>query len=548
MGQGPMYCPHLDRSVPGISQLFISTIQQRTEPMTDDNLFADEIDKESDGDRRLPKAPGWKVLIADDEDEVHTTTRLVLGDFEFEGRGLEFISAYSGAEALAVMKEHTDIAVVLLDVVMETNSAGLDAVRIIREELNNNLVRIVLRTGQPGQAPERKVITDFDINDYKNKTELTVQRLFTTLYTALRSYRDLTAIDRNRTGLKYIIDASGSLFKQNSIKKLAKGVLTQIIALLGLQNSIFMGHGGFTAAQGSDGELEIIATTGKYSDNGTINAHLAIKPEVNSRIQQVAEEKSSRFYGNDYVGYFPTQKNKQHIIYLENCGERQDEQDIDLLKLFSTNVGIAFDNVYLNQEIIDTQKEVIQRLGEVVESRSKETAYHVVRVAEYIGVIAEGMGLSEEEIDLLKLASPMHDIGKIGIPDAILLKPGHLNDKEFAMMKTHAYIGYRILKGSTRELLKTAAVIAYCHHERWDGTGYPRGLAKDKIPLSGRITCFADIFDALLTDRVYKKAWSVSRVEHFITEQDGKTFDPDVVKAFIKNRDRIMAIRDKYKD
>ncbi|MBI9090460.1 MAG: DUF3369 domain-containing protein [Desulfobacterium sp.] len=516
--------------------------------MTDDNLFADEIDEEKNGDRRLPKAPGWKVLIADDEEEVHSTTRLVLGDFEFEGRGLEFISAYSGAEALAAMKTHTDIAVVLLDVVMETNSAGLDAVRLIREELQNNLVRIVLRTGQPGQAPERKVITDFDINDYKNKTELTVQRLFTTLYTALRSYRDLTAIDRNRTGLKYIIDASGSLFKQNSIKKLAKGVLTQIIALLGLQNSIFMGRGGFTAAQGCDGELEIIATTGKYSDNGTCNTHLSTKPEVKSRIQQVAEEKSSRFYGNDYVGYFPTQKNKQHIIYLENCGERQDEQDIDLLKIFTTNVGIAFDNVYLNQEIIDTQKEVIQRLGEVVESRSKETAFHVVRVAEYIGVLAEGLGLSEEEIDILKLASPMHDIGKIGISDAILLKPGHLNDDEFATMKTHAYIGYRILRGSARELLKTAAIIAYTHHERWDGTGYPRGLAKDKIPLSGRITCFADIFDALLSDRVYKKAWSVKRVERFIAEQEGRTFDPDVVKAFTKNRDKIMAIRERYRD
>ncbi|MCP4114299.1 MAG: DUF3369 domain-containing protein [Desulfobacteraceae bacterium] len=516
--------------------------------MIDDSLFADETKEERNGDLLKPKAPGWKVLIADDEDEVHTTTRLVLGDFEFEGRGLEFISAYSGAEALAVMREHRDIAVILLDVVMETNSAGLDAVKVIREELQNNLVRIILRTGQPGQAPERKVITDFDINDYKNKTEFTVQRLFTSMYTALRSYRDLTAIDKNRTGLKYIIEASGSLFKQNSIKKLAKGVLTQIMALMGLQDSIFMERGGFTAAQGSDGKLEIIATTGKYSDNGASNAHRPIKPEVKSRIREVAAEENSRFYNNDYVGYFPTRKNKQHIIYLENCGEKQEEQDLDLLKIFTTNVGIAFDNVYLNQEIIDTQKEVILRLGEVVESRSKETAFHVVRVAEYMGVLARGMKLSEEEIDLIKMASPMHDIGKIGIPDAILLKPGHLNDDEFAMMKTHAHIGYRILKGSSRELLKTAAVIAHTHHERWDGTGYPRRLAKEDIPLSGRIACFADVFDALLTDRVYKKAWSVSKVELFISEQTGKIFDPDVVAAYTRNRDKLMAIREKYRD
>ena len=143
----------------------------------------------------LPKVAGWKVLIVDDEPEVHQVTRLVLGGFRFESSPLEFISAFSAAEARAQMLEHPDVAVILLDVVMETEHAGLDVVRAVRDELGNRQVRIVLRTGQPGQAPEHDIISAYDINDYKEKTELTAQRLSTTIFSALRAYRDLMTIE-----------------------------------------------------------------------------------------------------------------------------------------------------------------------------------------------------------------------------------------------------------------------------------------------------------------------------------------------------------------
>lgn len=164
---------------------------------SDDLLFADE--ESSAETQREPRR--WRLLIVDDEEEVHTVTRLVLGDFNFEGRGLEFLSAYSGEESLALLRENPDVAVVLLDVVMEDNHAGLDAARRIREELGNSFVRIILRTGQPGQAPEGRVITSLDINDYKQKTELTAQKLATSVTTALRSYRDLRVIEENRLRL-----------------------------------------------------------------------------------------------------------------------------------------------------------------------------------------------------------------------------------------------------------------------------------------------------------------------------------------------------------
>jgi len=496
-------------------------------------------------------APRWKLLIVDDEQEVHATTRLVLNDFTFEGAGLEILSAYTGAQALDLMREHEDIAVVLLDVVMETPGAGLDCARAIRQGLGNHLVRIVLRTGQPGQAPERKVIVEYDINDYKNKSELTSQGLFTTVYTAIRSFRDMQSIDKQRLGLRYIIDASGEFFKQRSLKKLARGVLTQIEALFRLRSSLYISGTGFAAALDSASEAaawEIITATGKYSSCQVADHCAELDQEIAGRVRRVVENGRSMFFGNDFVGYFPTQKNRHHVIYMEQCGREGWEEVQDLLQVFTNNVGIAFDNIYLNQEILDTQTEVVLRLGEVVESRSKETAYHVIRVAEYSYLLARAMGLDEQEALVIKLASPMHDVGKIGIPDSVLLKPGPLTPEEYAVIKTHTDIGRKILGGSERILLKEAAVIAYTHHERWDGAGYPCGLAGEDIPRSGRITALADVFDALSCDRVYKKAWPRDRVLGFIAEERGRMFDPGLVDALLERQGEILLIQDRYRD
>ena len=174
----------------------------------------------------------WKVAVVDDDPAVHEGTRFALYDYALNGQGLEILSAFSAAEGRELLQKHPDIAVVLLDVVMETEEAGLDLVGFIRNELKNETVRIVLRTGQPGQAPERKVIVDYDINDYKAKTELTADRLFTTLTAALRSYSQLQRIVETRRGLEIIIDAASTMFDLGSMQRLAEGVLTQIASLL----------------------------------------------------------------------------------------------------------------------------------------------------------------------------------------------------------------------------------------------------------------------------------------------------------------------------
>jgi PAS domain S-box-containing protein len=204
--------------------------------------------------------------------------------------------------------------------------------------------------------------------------------------------------------------------------------------------------------------------------------------------------------------------------------------------------------VMLHKELEDTQKEIIQKIGEVGETRSKETGYHVKRVAEYSRLLALLAGLGKKNAQLLYYASPMHDIGKIGIPDSILKKAGKLDEDEFKVMRTHAEIGYHILKGSKREILKAAAIVAYRHHERWDGTGYPNALLGEQIHIFGRITTIADVFDALGSKRVYKEAWELEKILEYFKEQRGKHFDPKLIDIFFNNLDKFLKIRDRFKD
>ena len=204
--------------------------------------------------------------------------------------------------------------------------------------------------------------------------------------------------------------------------------------------------------------------------------------------------------------------------------------------------------ITLHVELEATQQEVIYHMGEIAESRSKETGNHVRRVAEYSRLLAQKYGLDKKESDLIGSASPMHDIGKVGIPDAILHKPGALNEEEWTIMRTHAMIGYTILQNSTRPLLQAAAIIAKEHHEKYDGTGYPANLKGKDIHLYARIVAVADVFDALSHDRCYKKAWEDDAIFEFFEREHGKHFDPQLVDLFLSAKEDFLAIRDRLKD
>lgn len=480
----------------------------------------------------------WKILICDDEVAVHTITKTVLNDFVFKNKKLEFISAYSAKEALKILKKQDDIAVILLDVVMETDHAGLDLVKVIREELENKLIRIVLRTGQPGYAPEKEVIQKYDINDYKEKTELTDIKLFTTMISAIRSYKDLSAIHKSKKGLEKIIDATKNIYETNSLKLFASGVLSQIISILKLNgHSFLINADGFSLEQ-EENDINILATTGSFN-NKSIDEILT--PEIKELINEAVKKRESIFLEDKYIGYIETENNKQNIIYI-NGFNKLNKLDKNLINIFSSNVSSAFNNLYLNKEIIDTQKELIETLGETVERRSKEASHHVRRVANISYELAIKYGLSQEEAVLIRNASPMHDVGKIGIPDSILLKAGKLDDEEMKVMKTHAQIGRDILAHSKKDVLKAASIIAYEHHEKWDGSGYPNALKGEEIHIYGRITALADVFDALLHKRCYKEPWSLDDTLDLIKEQRAKHFDPKLVDILFENIDVFKEI------
>ena len=497
--------------------------------MDDEILIVDDEKIESSHIKQ-----GWKVLIVDDEPEVHRITKMTLAQFQFDDKPIEFLHAYTGSEAQAIVANEPDIALILLDVVMETDSAGLDVVRYVRTELGNQQIRIVLRTGQPGQAPEDDVVANYDINDYKDKTELTSQKLRTLIRASLRSYRDICTLEHNRKGLEKVIAASKGIFEKQALKQFAEGTLDQLSALLALEEtSLFQLKQNAYEIRNTDMEPILNEEDQTHYRNSSV-------------IQQALANKQNVFRDNELVIYC---KNPRHSLIFHIEGTRPlSQMDTYLLNLFTENIIIALENIRLNELLADNQREIIYRIGEIVETRSKESGLHVKRVALYCELFARLLGFPEEKTELLKRASPLHDIGKIGIPDAILHKPGKLDADEWEIMKTHAQIGYDMLSGSDIELFQVASQIALNHHEKWDGSGYPQGLTGHTIPLEGRITALVDVFDALGSDRCYKRAWPLDKILALIQEEKGRHFDPALVELMLANLDDFLAIRDTYRD
>ena len=503
-------------------------------------------------DRNLPSEASrepWRVLVADDDPEVHAVTRMVLGQFSFDERGIALLHAYSGEEAVSLVRETPELAVILMDVVMEADDAGLRAVRTIRDELLRTDVRIVLRTGQPGHAPEQEVIRNYDINDYREKTELTANKLQTTLYTALRSYRDIQALANHKRGLEHVIEATSEIFRERSVDHFAQKVLTQLQSLL-FDGKVPIGATPPAGVAAISRELEpprIYAGTGRFEDCvGTPIERLPRQTAVQSILSPPVGPKGERS-ATHFVGNFTNRAGSHNVVFVEG-DLAASNTDAELLELFGRNVSIAYENLLLRGEIEDTLRDIIYQLSEVVENRSRETGNHVRRVAEFCRILGDGMGLTPEQVHLLWTAAPLHDIGKVAVSDAILNKPGKLTDEEYASMKEHARIGESMLSGSHQPVFQAAAIIAGQHHERWDGKGYPRQLAGDEIHLFGRIAAVADVFDALCSERCYKPAWPLDKALELFRDERGRQFDPDVIDVLFDKLDEILEIQARFAD
>ena len=302
----------------------------------------------------------WKIAVIDDDHAVHEGTRFALSDYNLNGQGLEILSAYSTAEGRTLMREHPDVAAVLLDVIMETDVAGLELVEYIRNEIRNETVRIILRTGQPGQAPERRVIVQYDINDYKAKTELTADKLFTSLTAALRSYQQLERMVQTRRGLEIIIDAASTLYDFKSMQRLAEGVLTQMASLLNVDCAGIL----VLRDDGSQAEdFSVLAGSGCYSRFSGAATSRALDPELRDMVEAAFRQRANEFADQRTVLYVRTGSGREVVVLLQ--AERQlSETDRSLVEIFSSRLSIAFDNVILYQQLHEANTQLEDRVAQ----------------------------------------------------------------------------------------------------------------------------------------------------------------------------------------
>lgn len=362
-------------------------------PESEEESASDETSKSKNEIELSEDFTSWKILVVDDEEDVHVITQMLFEDVTHAGKPIEIIDAYSGKEARDILSKNNDIALIFLDVVMESSHAGLEVVEFLRNKLNNQLTRVILRTGQPGEAPESKVILEYEIEDYKLKTELTAQKMITSLIGGLRSYSSLRNL------------------------------------------------------------------------------------QIENQLRQIAED--------------------------------------DLQKAFE-KLDLVFE-------------QTVESLTSLLETRDNYTAGH----ARHVGMLAEAIGrkmqLKEESCRALRLAGLLHDIGKNSIPLKILNKTGKLTEEEWKQIKKHPLTGYNVLKKI--DYPWSLAEIVYQHHERIDGKGYPRGIAGTEILLESQILGVADIIEAIMLARPYRKALGLEKALITVRSMRGTSFNEDVVDA-----------------
>jgi response regulator RpfG family c-di-GMP phosphodiesterase len=482
-------------------------------------------------------AAPWKVLVVDDDEDIHTVTRLALGGFTHDGRPLTLIHARSGAQAVASMREHPDTALVLMDVVMETEHAGLDAVLTIRQQLKNHLTRIVIRTGQPGQAPEEMVVRRYDISDYREKTEITARRLHTIVHHGLSQFRELADLHARKHGLERVIGAAAELQAQRNEEDFARRALQQLVALLYGEPAP---SDALMAARLPGRASRVLAGCGRHAAAAGLALDEVVPPEQHAHFEAALRDRATEYGATRFLTTLVTDGGAQLLLHVS--GQRAvDGGDPAHVALFGRAVAAGYENLRLTRALKDSQRSLILLLSTAVEQRSPAAAGHGQRVARLVRLLGELHGLRESVLEWLPLAATLHDVGEIAIPEAILNKPGELSRDEQALVETHTRWGQDLLRNQESDLLQVAGLIAGQHHERWDGAGYPEGLAGEQVHLYSRLTALANGFDELLHPRGGRLP-PLASVLAQLEKERGKAYDPDLLDLMLKNIDRFVAI------
>ena len=497
-----------------------------------------------------------RILVVDDE----VVIRELMTDILTE-EGFRVESADNGRAALELLRKEKDFVLLFTDIMMPQ----MDGIELIQEsrKIAPTVVPIVM-TGFATLDTARAAVTAGAYDYVLKPFNLSEVKMAVTNALDRRRLADENARLREITDLFNISEEIASIREE---PRLLDYILQAALDRVRAQ------RGSLMLVTGGGGHLEVVRSVGLPEEylgrrvpfGESISGWVAqnqlplLVPDIAQQPQ--VDKMSVRREDPSFVSvplerkpaYVDapgiSDKAKHEVIAVLNVSAKDSghpfgEGDLKALSILANQAAAALENVRLIRDIEDAQREIIFTLGEIVETRSRETGYHVKRVAEYCKILALKCGLSQSQAEVLRLASPLHDVGKVGIPDSILCKPGKLTDEEYETIKGHCQIGHEMLSRTKGRVLQAGALIAIQHHERFDGKGYPNGLAGKDIHIFGRIAGIADVFDALGVERVYKEAWSLEKILDYFREQRGKQFDPELVDVFFANLDEIVGVRD----
>jgi response regulator RpfG family c-di-GMP phosphodiesterase len=497
----------------------------------------------------------WKILIVDDDEAVQQAARAALSGLVFKGLRLQLLQAQSIAQAQEILRSEPGVAVAVVEVEVEVQpggeGAGLDLVRYIRETLADEQMRIILRTGRPELTIERPVFEKYEINDYRTKAELTPDRLRGVVIEALRSYDSILSVHAGHLDLADTMESVVALFELTSSRDFYVDMLAQLNRL------VRMGPDSLLCTSDNPEEpeaaLTIRAATGRFAafigeslerigESGLVDCVRIVA--ATGAVIQVPGQCLFRVVGHDGLVM---------ATYVEGDAARP-PVDWSVLGIFRTKAASVWNNLRLVDELNAVQVATVQAFARVAAYKDHDSDGHLGRIKRLSGEIAGELlrrGACPGEMDeilaeKIGVASILHDVSMFSIPEEILASTDRLIEEDFRIIAQHTMVGYKILSEAAaplggRNFLSIAAEICRYHHERYDGSGYPARVVGRAIPLSARIVAVADVFDALISERVHRAARPVSQAVALIIEQAGKEFDPEVVAGFEAVVARLIA-------